>query len=604
MTQPPTHLTLPPAAGALRRLAAGETLLRNAVPGFTGYADRLAELRNRLEAGRFHLAVLGQFKRGKSSLVNALIGREVLPTSVVPLTAIPTLLAYGESLEIHIHFQEKTRPVQVLRPETAPAETLGRYVSEAGNPENRLGIDHVKVFHPAPLLRSGLILIDTPGIGSTFRHNTETTLGFLAECDAAMFVLSPDPPITETEIEFLKQVRTHVVRLFFILNKADLFTPAELAAAREFLERTLRRQIGIDREPLEILTVSARNALAAAREENPNAPPETEIAALRARLEDFAATEKSAAGLAAVRKKAARILEEAHLQAAIRFRSLQMPIHELEDKETRLQKILNNANTLTYVLEDRLKGERTRIIAQIEVRCGEVRTRTTQALETQLQAAYDQSQSRPRLDALRDQLGQAVPTLFGREFRDALEWFKNSTENTLQPYIEEIRELITSVSRETAALFDLPVQPHPPSLNLELPPEPSWTTEIWSATINPLSFVHWDFLLPAFLRRRRNQRRLKDEIRELVTLNLEKMRWALLQTLNDTTVRFLADVRDRLGVTRAAVLDSMTAARALRQKTAGDLHEEIDRSRRFEQTLAGLITETGSTPQAGPNLPT
>ena len=84
-----------------------------------------------------------------------------------------------------------------------------------------------------------MVLIDTPGIGSTFRHNTQATLNFLPQCDAALFLVSADPPLTEVEVEFLKEVRTKVTHLFFILNKVDYLTPAEQQVALSFLKKLI-----------------------------------------------------------------------------------------------------------------------------------------------------------------------------------------------------------------------------------------------------------------------------------------------------------------------------------------------------------------------------
>jgi len=73
---------------------------------FIGDAEKLLFLRERLEEGRFHLAVLGQFKRGKSTLLNAFLGEALLPTSVVPLTAIPTFLQYGPKVMVRVLYQD------------------------------------------------------------------------------------------------------------------------------------------------------------------------------------------------------------------------------------------------------------------------------------------------------------------------------------------------------------------------------------------------------------------------------------------------------------------------------------------------------------------
>jgi hypothetical protein len=154
--------------------------------------------------------------------LNALLGWDLLPTSVIPLTAIPTFLRWGADYRVRIAFSEE-RPDEVVEA-AGPrdvTETLENFVTEEANPKNRLGVLQAEVSCPAPLLARGLVLIDTPGIGSTYQHNTETTLNFLPQCDAALFLVSADPPVTEVELEFLKEVRRNISRLFFLFNKVD-----------------------------------------------------------------------------------------------------------------------------------------------------------------------------------------------------------------------------------------------------------------------------------------------------------------------------------------------------------------------------------------------
>ncbi|TGC07422.1 hypothetical protein CUN85_11510 [Methanolobus halotolerans] len=82
-----------------------------------------------------------------------------------------------------------------------------------------------------------VVVIDTPGIGSTYRHNTEVTMGFLPQSDAALFLVSVDPPITEVELAFLKDIKSRVSKLFFALNKVDYLTKTELVEALTFTKR-------------------------------------------------------------------------------------------------------------------------------------------------------------------------------------------------------------------------------------------------------------------------------------------------------------------------------------------------------------------------------
>lgn len=220
-------------------------LIRSLGEGNERSIEALEELGDRLRQGRFHLAVLGQFKRGKSTFLNALLGETILPSAVVPLTAIPTFISHGERLRCSVFFLEEKGPVEVSPSGSEELKSfLATYVTEEGNPNNTMGVERVEVFHPSEILGKGVVLIDTPGIGSTFRHNTEATLNFLPQCDAAVFLVSADPPITEVEVQFLKEVKARVARLFFILNKVDYLSEDDCAHALGFLRKVLRSRRG------------------------------------------------------------------------------------------------------------------------------------------------------------------------------------------------------------------------------------------------------------------------------------------------------------------------------------------------------------------------
>jgi hypothetical protein len=152
---------------------------QNSLPGTRARpaAATLSNLRNRLASGRLNLAIMGQFKRGKSTLLNALVGEELLPTSVVPLTAVPTFVRFGDALSLRVSYTDG-RPAEQRRSGALEElrDALTGLVTEAGNPQNHLGVAQVEILLPSPLLAHGVELIDTPWIGSTLRHNTEATL--------------------------------------------------------------------------------------------------------------------------------------------------------------------------------------------------------------------------------------------------------------------------------------------------------------------------------------------------------------------------------------------------------------------------------------------
>ncbi len=214
------------------------------------------ELRARLAEGRFYVACVGQFKRGKSSLLNALVGHPVLPVGVVPVTAAITVLRHGEPVHAQVRFT--SGKYQDIDP-----ETVREFVSERENPGNAKGVAAVDVFVPSALLRQGMCLVDTPGIGSVFVGNTETTREFVPHIDAALVVLGADPPISDAELQLVEKAATQIDRLIFVLNKADRLTDAEREDGRSFAEDVLRDRLARQVGP--ILEVSAKERIEVGR---------------------------------------------------------------------------------------------------------------------------------------------------------------------------------------------------------------------------------------------------------------------------------------------------------------------------------------------------
>jgi hypothetical protein len=223
------------AARLLRLATLGEQLGTNRV------ADEARELAARVSEGRFYVACIGQFKRGKSTLINALIGAPVLPVGFIPVTAVPTVIRFGERQRARIRARDCSwREIAIL--------DLDEYVSEEHNPENSKGVVGVEVFVPSPLLAAGMCLVDTPGLGSVFTGNAAATAAFIPHIDAALVVVGADPPLAGEELALVEAVARHVEDLILVINKADRTTDEERAAAvgftRKLLEKRLQRPAG------------------------------------------------------------------------------------------------------------------------------------------------------------------------------------------------------------------------------------------------------------------------------------------------------------------------------------------------------------------------
>ena len=216
--------------------------------------EQIAAVRERLDTARLRVLVAGEAKRGKSTLINALLGRAVLPAGVTPLTAVATTVRYGDDPHAEVRFADGHEEKQ-------PVSALPDLVTERGNPANRRRIAAVTVYLDAPLLAAGVELVDTPGTGSVFAWDTAAAHQALETMDAAVFVLTADPPVSAAERDLYAKVNGLSVTTFIALNKADHLDEAGLAEAAEFTGRVLAGASAGQRAPGAVYPLSARAAL-------------------------------------------------------------------------------------------------------------------------------------------------------------------------------------------------------------------------------------------------------------------------------------------------------------------------------------------------------
>ena len=224
-------------------LTKAEASLPDPTPTQRDILAKLKGVQTRIEEGRLRVAVLGQFKRGKSTLLNALLGIPLLPTGITPVTAIPTFISAANRPSICVEFNDAREPFR-SRDESDFPSILTRYVSEAENPDNCAKVRRVELAVNSASLSESVILVDTPGVGSTFVHNTRAAEAVLSDCDVGVFVVSADPPITEVELGYLDSVRSLIPKVFFVLNKVDLLDDEEQACRQGLSCQDSRRKPG------------------------------------------------------------------------------------------------------------------------------------------------------------------------------------------------------------------------------------------------------------------------------------------------------------------------------------------------------------------------
>jgi GTP-binding protein EngB required for normal cell division len=372
---------------------------------------RCQELLVKLAEDRFNLVVLGQFKRGKSSLMNAMIGRDLLPTGLLPLTSVVTALRFGPTERLVL-----TRDGSL--PQESPLSALAEYVTERGNPGNTKKIKAAYVELPLSLLRRGLHFVDTPGVGSLREENTATTYAFLPECDAALLVTSVDTPLTELEISFLRSIREHVRKVFFVVNKTDLLAPEEREGVLAFIRDGLRA--ATDGGEMRLFPVSSREALEAKLAGDADRYARSGVGELEDALGDFLATEKSRTFLIAILDRTLRLLDAESAELALETRagaaSGEKRVQPAEEIARRLDDIADEAR-------DALRDTRSRLAEWVKSSLGRELTDFLREAKDRVLAEHGMSRSG-----------------FGREsaaavLRGAVARARNQVENELEEWL-------------------------------------------------------------------------------------------------------------------------------------------------------------------------
>jgi Dynamin family len=186
-------------------------------------AQRLAHTRRRLLDPSVRVLVIGEFKQGKSLLVNALVDAPVCPVDDDISTAVPTEVHYSKTPVASLVRSTGDTDGDHLARVEVPLQELAAHVSEAGNPANRQGLLRAEVGIPRQILADGLVLVDTTGVGGLSSVHTTSTLAALPTADAVLLVSDSSQEYSEPEITFLRQAIKLCPNVACVLTKIDLY---------------------------------------------------------------------------------------------------------------------------------------------------------------------------------------------------------------------------------------------------------------------------------------------------------------------------------------------------------------------------------------------
>lgn len=180
-------------------------------------SEKLNDLVSDIENDFFTVVVLGEFKRGKSTLINALLGKEILPVNVLPETATINALTYSDELKVYVKMNDGTE-----REGESTPEYLQQFSAQS-KCEDIHNIKYIKIGYPAEFLKDRLIIVDTPGVSDIDEQRVEVTYKFIPKAHTVLFLLDANSPLKKSEKDFIEQrlLPYGINNIIFVVNKYD-----------------------------------------------------------------------------------------------------------------------------------------------------------------------------------------------------------------------------------------------------------------------------------------------------------------------------------------------------------------------------------------------
>ncbi len=554
--------------------------------GYDGIiSSKLNEIRSNLQEERFRLVILGQFKRGKSTFINALLGERVLPTDVIPVTAVITELIYDSRKFAEIIFTDHHR-------EEYPITELGRFVSESENPHNKKGVDKVIVHHSAKILSQGLILVDTPGVGSIHHHNTRLTQEYIPNTDAAIFLFSADPPLTDLERDFLKIILPVVPHVFFVLNKKDYLEADSLERVLQFNAAILKELYG---EEVRIFPISALQALNARSGGNPADYQSSGLEEFENVLKEFLIQHKGRFLLLSNAERLERIvLERKNLidmekQArALSVEKLQNSLHEFE---IFMDNIKRQKQRLSFLLE----GVRTKLMRHFDESMKQFLEQHARQIYEELERYLQEHAQDSRKSIMRNGeqfINNAIVDHF-EPFRLQVEKeLKETYQTEIQVINQETLNIINKIYQYSAELFQMK--------EMAMLPEDVWQFEsqfyykTWE-TITTLDLLENDLITllprPFFLHL------FRQKAEKLIYQKLERqggrLRADILYRVQDSNRQFIYEFEQTLERIQQEIVNLIQKQVEMKEKGEKALEQlmrEQNRQLKIIEDISGGIT--------------
>jgi len=535
--------------------------------------ENVREQQQKILSQSFNLVVLGQFKRGKSTFINALLGAPILPTAVVPLTSVVTILSYGESPKAVVRFLSGGEKV-------IDVGEIASYITEKENPKNEKGVKEVEVFYPSEYLKNGVRIIDTPGVGSVYNHNTEVAYNYLPHVDAGIFIVSADPPLSQSEHSFLQDIKSSADKIFFVLNKIDQVNEEERRESLEFTKTVIEDDFG--KGKVKIFPLSARWALEGKLNKDEATLKKSLLPEFEARLRNFLIQEKGLVLLRSITNNLLRIVSNEMISSKLEEESLKLPLEELKRKIEQFEnevKLIEKEREANVFL---LQGHTKKIIQELDEAIGEFKKSRLPKLLADLEQEY---MRRTALGGgnLREELEKFVFSAIQNTFSEWRQAITESISSQLEAiHLDFARKVNSTIERITdlaGSIFSLKLEPFTSVPTLSRKSEFYFLLKDDPVGLELLQMALTS-ALPGFLTKKMILKKMKESVTELLDRHCGRVRYDLVNRIQDTVKGFQKELLQKIDETLEAIRLSFQKAITLHNSS----REEVNKS-------LGLLSE-------------
>jgi GTPase SAR1 family protein len=570
VTEPAVPDTVPASAATvigtqLERLAQIAAELGDQALATDARADH-----DRLMEARFFVACFGQFKRGKSTLLNALVGEAVLPVGVVPVTSVVTILRYGDPRAAIVRFGDgHTKPIAF--------DAIAMFIDERQNPGNHRQAAIVDVALPSPILRDGLCLVDTPGLGSVHAANTEATRDFVPRTDVALVVVGPDPPISGAELQLIEEVSREAGELMVVLNKADQASAEQLREVSEFTRTTVEKALA--RPIPEILEISALERLNLQHPTRDWSVLETHLQRLSSQTRQHLV---DTAGVRSIRRLSRRLAAE----LAQRDDALRKPIEEIEARVVRLRAVLDDLDRSLVDLRFLFDAVEADLGRQFETYRTRFSSETVPELQTQLRDWI--AARHPSGRALRTQALEEAHRLSVRAVDEWLRTVEPAANGLYRAATERLIRLANEyIARVASDAADVDVDDLPPEIGFRARRHFYFTSLMHVTAGSPATWLV-DRFAPGRMRQIHVARAATAYLSHLLESNSHRVENDLKERTRESRRWLEGQIRTRLGGALQSAERAVSVATEKQHLSEMEIHGALVRVEALRGELAAL----------------